>query len=147
MKRLSFASAALAGIVAAFIACDDNPRYVYTARRFDQGKGCLDGYRGLDTVPGEGVSVRCKETCLTSLDIVYVSPVCPPFPENVSELDESTPECQAALDASRLEAGCGAAEEEEDADGGGGGGEVDSGGGEEDASGDAGSSLDAAEAG
>lgn len=144
MKRLAFAAAALAGVVAAIVACDDNPRYVYTARRFDEAKGCLDDYRGLDTVPGDTVSVRCRETCLTSFDIVYVSPVCPPFPENVSELEESAPECQAALDASRMDVSCSAAEEEEESDGG---GEEEDAGGEEDAAPDAGQPVDAAEEG
>ena len=144
MKRIAFAAAALTGVVVAIVACDDNPRYVYTARRFDQVKGCLDDYRGLDTVPGEGVSVRCRETCLTSFDIVYVSPVCPPFPENVSELEDTAPECQAALDASRMEASCSAAEEEEEGDGG---EEQDAGGPDEDASPDAGAPVDAAEEG
>lgn len=143
--RLVFASLTLASVALAFVACDDDPRYVYTARRFDRAKGCLEDYRGVDTVAGDGVSVRCKETCLTSSESVYVSPVCPPFPENVSELEESAPECQAALDASRMEASCSAAAEDEEAkeeDGG-----EEDGGGDGDASADAGTSADAAEEG
>lgn len=152
MNRLVLALLALAGIVVAIVACDDNPRYVYTAQRYDSRRGCLEDFRGVETIPGDSVSVRCGQTCFTVGDDLYISPVCPPLPDNATELEQSDEECQAALDASRQEASCvglqladedGGAEEtdggeEEDADAGG----------QEQDSGDAGVIIgDAAEAG
>jgi hypothetical protein len=106
MRRALYALAAGSAAVLAFVACEDDSRYVYTARKYDAVNGCLTDYKSIETVPGRGVSVRCPLACLTVDDAVYVSPVCPPLPSNAEALDESDPQCQAALDASAQEASC-----------------------------------------
>jgi len=105
-------------VVAVFAACDGEQRYVYSAQRFDPVAGCLDVYKPVETVPGEGVSINCRVTCLTVGADTYLSTLCPPVPDIATETDAQTPECQAALDASRLEAGCGSDEGEDTGDGG-----------------------------
>lgn len=147
MRRLFLLFGSASAIVSAIVSCDDDSRYVYTARRFDEANGCLEPYRPIERVEGEGVSVRCPEACLLVSGAIHVSPVCPPFPVNAEPVPAEDPACQAALDASRMEASCGAGEEE-DGDGGeeDDGGEEE-GGAEEDAESDAGLVLDAAEEG
>lgn len=106
---------------AAFVAClDEDPRYVYTAQKYDPALGCLEDYAAVETVPGDSVSSVCPVTCLTANASVYLSTVCPPVPAIATALDAASPECQEALDAARLEASCSAPEEAEEGDGGGG---------------------------
>ena len=117
-RRLVFAAAppaaVLTAFVAAFVACDEDPRYVYTARHFDSTAGCLEDYEPVETVPGDGVSATCPESCLTVGKEVYVSTMCPPVPAIATALDSDAADCLAALDASYLEASCSGGE----ADGG-----------------------------
>ena len=141
MRRLLFLFGSASALVVAIVSCDDDSRYVYTARPYDEANGCLGAYRPIERVEGDGVSVRCPEACLLVNGALHLSPVCPPFPAIAEEVPAEDPACQAALDASRLEASCLATEEEE-----GDGGEED-GGGEEDAEIDAGLVADAAEEG
>lgn len=103
---------------AAFVAClDEDPRYVYTAQKYDPALGCLEDYAPVETVPGESVSSVCPVTCLTANASVYLSTVCPPVPAIATALDAASPECQEALDAARLEASCSAPAEEDEEDG------------------------------
>lgn len=127
MNRLALAALSIALGIGAFVACDDDSRYVYTARRYDDANTCLEDYSAVERVPGDGVSVRCAPACLAVRDVLYVSPVCPPLPDIAVAVDESDPRCKAALDAYRAEAFCstGGGATEEDA------------GGDEDASADA----------
>lgn len=138
MKRLALAAFAVTLGIGAFVACDDDSRYVYTARRYDDANACLDDYTAVERVPGEGVSVRCAPACLAVRDVLYVSPVCPPFPDIAVAVDESDPRCKAALDAYRSETFCSGGGEEAD------GGLEEEGGAEEDAEADAGIPEDAA---
>ena len=147
MRRLVLLLGSASALVAAIVSCDDDSRYVYTARRFDEANGCLEPYRPIERVEGEGVSVRCPEACLLVSGAMHLSPVCPPFPANAEAVPAEDPGCQAALDASRMEASCGAGDEEEEGDGGEEEDGGDGGGGEEDAESDAGLVLDAAEEG
>lgn len=115
MKRATLAVCSLSLLAAAFAAClDEEARYVYTAQKFDPALGCLEDYAPLETVPGESVSSVCAPTCLSANANVYLSTVCPPVPAIATALDAASPECQAALDAARLEASCSAPEEEGD---------------------------------
>jgi hypothetical protein len=139
MKRVALALA-VASVVAAFVACDDDPRYVYTARRYDDANGCLEDYSAVERVPGDGVSVRCAPACLAVRDVLYVSPVCPPLPENAVAVDGSDPRCKAALDAYAAETFCSSGGGEEESDGG----DDEEGGADEDAEADAGIAEDAA---
>ena len=136
MKRVLLGGAAAIAMVVAIVSCDDDSRYVYTARRFDEANGCVDPYTAIERVEGDEVSVLCPEACLTVKDVVFVSTVCPPLPSIAQELGEDDPRCQAALEAFRSEEYCDPSERgdggvEED------GGEEDGGGEDEDASDDA----------
>ena len=120
MKRAPLALCTLALVAAAaFVAClDEEARYVYTAQKYDPSLGCLEDYAPVEAVRGDGVGSFCPVTCLSANANVYLSTVCPPMPPNATALDAASPECQAALDASRLEASCSAPAEPE-GDGGG----------------------------
>jgi hypothetical protein len=132
MKRIVLASAAVIAIVATAVACEDNERYVYTARRFDEANACVDStYTAVELVDGEGADPKCPPTCLTFKQVFYVSPVCPPLPVDVTEVDQSDPVCQAAVAAFKAETLCDAPAEEEDGGDEGGAEETDGGGGED----------------
>ena len=59
-SRSTFAASAasVAMLLAVFVGCEDDPRYVYTAQRYDEARGCLEEYRAIEAVPGDSVSVR-----------------------------------------------------------------------------------------
>lgn len=139
-QGLALAALSTALGVVAFVACDDDSRYVYTARRYNDSNACLEDFKPVERVPGDGVSVRCAPACLAVRDVLYVSPVCPPLPDIAVAVDESEPRCKAALDAYRAETFCstlGATDDDAGEDGGGDAGE-------EDAEADAGIEQDAA---
>lgn len=121
-RRLLFAAApsaaVVAALVAAFVGCDEDPRYVYTARHFDSTAGCLDDYKPVETVPGDGVSALCPESCLTVDKELYLSTMCPPVPAIATALDSDAADCLAALDASRLEASCSGGGDQGESEGG-----------------------------
>ena len=106
MNRVALAALSVALGVGAFVACDDDSRYVYTARRYDDANACLEDFTPVERVPGDSVSVRCAPACLAVRDVLYVSPVCPPLPDIAVAVDESDPRCKAALDAYRAETFC-----------------------------------------
>lgn len=117
MKRAALALCSLSLVAVGFVAClDEEARYVYTAQKYDPALGCLGDYAPVESVLGDGVSSTCAPTCLSANDAIYLSTVCPPVPAIATMLDARSPECQAALDASRLEASCAAPEETEDGD-------------------------------
>lgn len=113
MRRALLGVAAAVAILGAFVACDDDDRYVYTGRRFDEANACLRPFTPIERVVGEGADVKCAPTCFTFKDALYVSPVCPPLPVEATEVPAEDPRCQAALEASRTETFCGAVEEED----------------------------------
>jgi hypothetical protein len=128
-KRIVLASAAVIAIVATAVACENNERYVYTARRFDEANACVESaYTAVELVDGEGADPKCPPTCLTFKQVFYVSPVCPPLPVDVTAVEADDPVCQAAVAAFNSGTLCDAPAEEdggeeggaEEADGGGG---------------------------
>jgi hypothetical protein len=138
MRRALLGVASAIAIVGGFVSCDDDDRYVYTARRFDEANACLGPFTPIELVVGEGADVKCPPTCLTFKNVLYVSPVCPPLPVDATEVPADDERCQAALDAFRTETSCDADEEED-------GGDEEAGSEEEDGSSDAGAVEDAAE--
>ena len=134
MKRIVLASVALIALVATAFACDENERYVYAARRFDQANACVDSvYTPVELVDGEGAGSTCAPSCMTFKQVFYVSPVCPPLPVDVTAVDGSDPICQAAIEAFKTDTFCDAPAEEDGGEEEGG----EEGGAEEDASADA----------
>jgi hypothetical protein len=115
MERVSFLVGASIALVATAAAClGDDERYVYTARRFDEVNACFEeSYVPIERVVGEGAGTTCPPTCMTVKELLYVSPICKPLPDNAIELEESDPRCAAALEAFRSETICGAEEEED----------------------------------
>ena len=134
MRRALLGVALAVAMIGAFVACDDDDRYVYTARRFDEANACLGAFTPVERVLGEGADVKCAPTCLTFKDALYVSPVCPPISEDAIEVSADDPRCQAAVEAFNTETFCDAPADED-------------GGEEEDGSSDAGTVEDAAEEG
>lgn len=135
MRRALLGVAAALAIVGGFVACDDDDRYVYTARRFDEVNACLGPFTPIERVVGEGTDVKCAPTCLTFKNTLYVSPVCPPVPADATEVPADDPRCQAAAEAFRTQTLCDAPADEDGGEEG------------EDGSSDAGALEDAAEEG
>jgi hypothetical protein len=100
----AIAGLALAGL-AAGAACDDGAAsHIYVGREYEQGRGCLDPPTSLDVVSGADAPPGCAPKCILSLpddsgtSILYVSAMCPPYPEFPYELDAgSDPRCSLAL--------------------------------------------------
>lgn len=105
-----------AGVVVA-AACTEAQSYVYSARRFDPARNCLDRYVSIDLVDGEGAGSQCVPRCFRFNKEVYTSRVCPPLPDSVEELEQESPECVAANNLDIYDASCSTpdAGEEDDA--------------------------------
>jgi hypothetical protein len=105
----AFAFAGCMVALGSIVACEDDDRYVYTGRRFDEANACLGPYVPVERVVGKGADVKCAPVCLTFKDALYVSPVCPPIPVEATELAEDDPRCVAAIEAFDSDTTCGAA--------------------------------------
>jgi hypothetical protein len=107
------AAAAAAG--AATAACDNESVHVYSAQLFVAAEGCLQPSTGLDLLSGPATGDNCAPACLTAPtadgEAVYVSTVCPPYPQGVTveaanaAVDAGDP-CVAALGALAARATC-----------------------------------------
>jgi hypothetical protein len=133
MRRLLYAVALVVAIVASIVSCEDDERYVYTARRFDEANACVGPYVPVERVVGEGADAKCAPTCLTFKDAFYVSPVCPPLPVEATEVPQDDPRCQAAASAFLDDALCDAPQDEDGGADEDAGDEEENDGGEEDA--------------
>jgi hypothetical protein len=91
---------AIAGALAIAAACNDPEQYVFSAAPFDPVNLCLGPYQAVDVVSGGTGQSTCAPTCFVNGTSVYVSTVCPPFPDPTM-WDESgeNPACPAALSA------------------------------------------------
>jgi hypothetical protein len=127
MRRALLVVASAVGLLGAFVSCDDDDRYVYTARRFDEANACLGPFTPIERVIGEGADVKCAPTCLTFKDVLYVSPVCPPLPVDATEVSADDPRCVAAVEAFEAETFCDAPADEDAGDEDEDGGDVDAG--------------------
>jgi hypothetical protein len=74
-------AALLGGVLAAAMACTDPSTFVYSGAPFDPVNNCLGPYQALDVVSGGNGASNCAPVCLVSSGMVFVSTVCPPFPD------------------------------------------------------------------
>ena len=91
--------------VLAGAACEGADSYIYTARRHDPARGCLEPYAAVEVVDGPGVAATCPETCLTVGSDVFVTTMCPPLPAIATELQNDDEACVAARRASAVTCG------------------------------------------
>jgi hypothetical protein len=96
---LGLLAATLGGLAVA-AACNDPEQYVFSAAPFDTTNLCLGPYQAVDVVSGGSGASTCAPKCFVNAGAVYVSTVCPPFPDP-TVWDESglDPNCPAALSA------------------------------------------------
>jgi hypothetical protein len=100
----------------ALAACDDVNVHVYSGQLFVAQGQCLQPSTGLDLISGPATGNNCGPACLTETTpggpVVYVSTVCPPYPQGASieapdaALDGGDP-CVAAFSALAGGATCG----------------------------------------
>ncbi|MDF2695530.1 MAG: hypothetical protein K0S65_3913 [Labilithrix sp.] len=102
-SRLVVLAVALA--VAASVACEAADSYVYTARRYDAARACLELYRPVEVVEGPGVAATCPETCIGVGDDVFLTTMCPPLPTIATELAAEDEGCIAARRVSSVTCG------------------------------------------
>jgi hypothetical protein len=88
-------------------ACDNNETRIYTARAYQVDPGCLESYVPLAVVYADKLRATCEPACFYFGDQLYVSTVCPPYPEaaEVSEPDTDA-DCAAALAALEQDLSC-----------------------------------------
>lgn len=86
------------------ISCSDAGPRIYTAQPYDAEAQCLAEYEAVGLVEAGTLSAACSPTCLEISGTLYVSTVCPPFPDTASALTpEDDAACAAALDAEACE--------------------------------------------
>ncbi|MGD0677697.1 MAG: hypothetical protein ABSC94_19950 [Polyangiaceae bacterium] len=106
-------------------ACDDEGPRVYTAQAYEPEAGCLDDYVAIGLVTADGLFPSCAPVCLQQSNTLYVSTVCPPYPDTTVSVDpQDSGECAAALALAESEGGgyCSASAGDDE---GGGGGDAD----------------------
>lgn len=98
-------------IAALAFACDESQECVYTARlvHLDDSGACLDAYAPIGLVEAEELGSSCDPVCLSKDGALYVSTVCPPYPDTAQLVDpHASVDCEDALallasDASQCE--------------------------------------------
>jgi hypothetical protein len=88
-------------VLAAGVACEKADAYVYSARRYDSARVCLEPYHPVEVVEGPGAAATCPETCIGVGDDVFLTTMCPPLPTIATELPADNEACVAARNASR----------------------------------------------
>lgn len=86
------------------VACSDAGPRVYTAQPYDAEAQCLGEYEGIGLVEANDFRAACDAVCLELADGLFVSTLCPPFPDTATPLDPAESEdCAAALVAEPCE--------------------------------------------
>ncbi len=98
-------AAGLFAALASVGACAEREVYIYSAARYDEAADCIAPYSSLETIEGEGASVRCSPKCISFEDELYVSTVCPPVPTGAELVPPEDPTCAAALRAFNRDGG------------------------------------------
>jgi len=91
------------GFIVLLIACSDAGPRVYTAQPYDAEAQCLGEYEAVGLVEADVLSAACSPACLDILGSLYVSTVCPPYPDTATLLTREEDACAAALDAEACE--------------------------------------------
>jgi hypothetical protein len=95
------------------LGCEGNDARIYTARPYrapeQMQAGCVEGSVPLAVVYAGSLRAQCEPVCLRLNEQLYVSIVCPPYPEQAQlETAETSPECAGALAALAAEQTCAA---------------------------------------
>jgi hypothetical protein len=80
--------------------CGESEPCVYTARLFraDDSGACLDAYAPIGLVQAEELAATCEPVCLTKDGALYVSTVCPPYPDTAQVVDaRDSVDCRDAI--------------------------------------------------
>jgi hypothetical protein len=115
--RLCAAAAVLGALAALGGACLSTESYVYSAQRYDPTNDCLESYKAVEVVNGEGAGT-CPATCMTVGADLLVSTVCPPLPAIATEVPADASDCIAALKAAKQGGTCDAPADGGEEDGG-----------------------------
>lgn len=82
--RLACAPLAFAVSLAAFVvlvgACKGDATHIFSARRFDPARACLDRYAAVDVVSGDDTGNACALVCIANANEYYVTRQCAPYP-------------------------------------------------------------------
>jgi hypothetical protein len=86
-----------------FAACSDVSSHAFIARRYVEGRDCLESSAAVDVVTGPDPGVGCGPKCLVGTglgfdagSIVYIAYMCPPDPPTWDESGTDT-RCPKAL--------------------------------------------------
>ncbi|HEY2511893.1 MAG TPA: hypothetical protein VGI39_13585 [Polyangiaceae bacterium] len=104
LRAASASAAAIAWM--AGLGCDAAPTsHVYVAMLYEPARDCLDPSTSVAFIDTPDGSLECAPTCLvlsappaTPTEKVYVSTMCPPYPDTLDST-EADPTCPAALAA------------------------------------------------
>jgi hypothetical protein len=67
---------------------------------YDPASQCLSAYAPLGLVDADELPATCAPVCLTRADTLYVSEVCPPYPDQATlATPDDSADCTAALAA------------------------------------------------
>ncbi|RYZ04070.1 MAG: hypothetical protein EOO73_25825 [Myxococcales bacterium] len=104
MIHLPKAYPLLAAGLALLGSCSDAGPRVYTAQPYDSESQCLGEYESVGLVEADTLSAACGAVCLEITGSLFVSTVCPPYPDTATVVDPAESEtCGAALEAASCE--------------------------------------------
>ncbi len=102
-SRALVAPLAMAAIAALVGACKGDTTHIFSARRFDPARACLDPYTAVDVVSGDDTGGSCALVCIFGASEYYVTRQCAPYPPlfGVSSSDAGgiDPVCASAFAA------------------------------------------------
>ena len=94
-------AAAVAGVAAVALACNDTGAYLYRARAFDDARGCLGDVAAVDVIAGADPGLGCAPRCLVQASLTdggvataYGATTCGPAPTSL-DTSERDPRCAA----------------------------------------------------
>jgi hypothetical protein len=98
------------GVLSGGAGCDEPGPRIYTAMAYEPGGMCLDNYAPLGRVESVDLAGTCSPVCLSDgAGQLYVSTVCPPYPDGFTPVDIRSAGCASALAALDAGTSCGAA--------------------------------------
>ncbi|HEX3343929.1 MAG TPA: hypothetical protein VHS09_05115, partial [Polyangiaceae bacterium] len=78
----------------AVASCDEPDVHILTAQLYDPAGACVGASNGVDVVQGPSTGDNCSPSCLSIASgdgsSVYVTTVCPPFPQDYGVETEDT---------------------------------------------------------
>ena len=107
MTRWRLAFGLALGAVAGFLACGGTASHVFQGHLYEPARDCIDPLTAIDVLAGPDPGLGCDPVCLVGTSTLlgdggakstYVTNMCPPYPPNFDQPEESAA-CAPAIAA------------------------------------------------